>query len=282
MKEFKSIFQFSMLSVKDQLRNIGFYIVLLVVFFVIQFICYDIGDYLHATNDKMNIFEIYIWFLSIRNSQIIYLAGLVFVICGCSFFSNGAAYGLIRMKRKTWVASHIFYLLTIVAIYNISLIVFFWISCKGAITVKGIWSNAAYVAGQFWIEDIGIRSMMDVNYSMLSFNPNYVGILTFVLSLLIGLIVGMIMLAFMLCRKSVWGIACIVLLWFMDMLLVERFNIEIFRKILPFSLSRSGQLGFCYSGPPVIYAIAYFILFTIVMIAILEKISQKVDFVKME
>lgn len=282
MKEYKSVFRFAMRSVKGQMKNAGFYIVLAVIFVIIQLICYGIGGYLHSTGDKMNLFEIYVWFMSARTSQIIYLLGLVLIICGCDFFSNGAIYNLIRMRRKTWVASHIVYMTIIIAVYNLWLLISFWFSCKGAVTIYGVWSDAAYTAGQFWVEDIGIRAIMGVSYKMLSFNPNMVGILTFVMSMFIGLFVGMVLLAFMLYGKSVWGIACIVLLWFMDMLFVERFTWAVFRRIFPFSLSRTGQLGFCSSGPPVSYAIAYFVLAVIVLIAILEKIAKKVDFVKME
>lgn len=262
--------------------NAGFYIVLIVIFFVIQLICGDVGKYLSSNGDQMNLFEMYIWFMSSRGSQLIYLLGIIFIVCGCAFFGNGAAYNLMRMKRKTWIASHITYMGGIVAIYNICFLLFLWVPCRGALTIKSIWSDAAHVAGQMGIESIGIQPVMGVNYKLLSFNPNLVGILTFVISMFLGMFVGMVLLAFMLYGKFAWGVALIGLLWFADVLLVERFSMSVFHRVFPFSLSRVSQMGFCSIGPPVPYAIAYFLLASFVLVVVLEKISTRIDFVKME
>lgn len=282
MKEHKVITKFAILSLDRQIRNVGFYVILIVTFFAIQFICYDIGDYLHQTSDKMNIFEIYIWTMSSRGAQVLYLLGLLFLIHGCDFFSNGAAFFLIRMKRKSWISSHIMYLTEVIVLYNIFLIVFFGIACKGAITFNSSWSNAAHMAGQFWVEDIGIRAIMGVNFKMLSFNPNHIGLLTIVLSICIGLFVGMFILIFMLIHKPIWGIAGICLLWFLDMLLVERWDFAVLNKFFPFSMSRVGQIGLWSAGPSLLYTIAYFVVLLVVLAAVLAKIVKKTDFIKME
>lgn len=282
MKGYKCVARFSYISVKESLHSIVFYVVLAVIFFVIQYLCAGIGSYLHGTDDKMNIFEIYIWFNSRRSSHVIYLLGLIFLVCGTTFFHTGASYYLLRATRRIWVFCQIIYLFVITFIYNVFIVFSFCISCRGAITFAGRWSEAAFTACQFWTEDIGIISFIMADQGFLRYDPNMVGIVTFCLQLLVGMVVGMVLIAFQARGKMVIGVMVIVILWFAEVFIAEVAYFPQLSYITPFRLSTPGQLALNGGGPSVIYAFAYFILFILVLEAILVRLSKQVDFVKME
>lgn len=282
MKAYKVIPRFSVLSIERQMKNAVFYVVLLVTLFVVQIVCYGVGDYLYETSDKMNIFEIYIWMMSSRGSQLLYLLGLLFCVYGCEFFRNSAPYFMIRMNRKIWIISNVLYLLLIVLGYNIYLIFCLGVACKGAVTISGVWSDAAHVAGQIWVEEIGIRAIMGVNYHMLSYNPNIIGLLSVALSVCIGLFVGMFLLLFMLIQKPVWGISGVCLFWFLDMLLIGRWGVTILQNFSPFAMSRVGNIGLWSAGSSLVHTFTYFVIILFVMSVLLKKVVRQMDFLKME
>lgn len=282
MKGYKSIVRFSRVSIKESLCSVIFFVVLAVTFFVIQYLCSGVGLYLHTIEDRMNIFEIYIWFNSRRQSHVIYLMGLIFLVCGTNFFHTGSSYYLLRTTRRTWVFSQIIYLFVITGIYNLFILISFWISCRGALTLKGEWSEAAFTACQFWTEDIGIISFIMADAGFLKHNPNMVGVITFALQLLIGVIVGMILIAFQAKGKMVIGVMLIVVLWFIEVMFTEAIGIPVLAYMTPFRLSTPGQLGLNEGGPSVIYAFSYLILLFVVLETILVKLSKQIDFVKME
>ena len=107
MKEYKTTIRFSILALKESFRSILTYLVFIISFLIIQFLCSGIGDYLKETNDSMNIFEIYTWFMSTKTSQMFYLLGILVLAASASFFFNGAAYYLLRLNRKVWIKSQI-------------------------------------------------------------------------------------------------------------------------------------------------------------------------------
>lgn len=283
MREYKSVFRFSRVSVIESLRSVVFFVVLAITFFFIQYLCADVGTYLHTMDDRMNIFEIYIWFNSQRQSHVIYLLGLIFLVCGTNFFHTGSSYYLLRTTRKSWVFSQIIYLFTMTGIYNLFILVSFWISCKGALMIRGAWSQAAFVACQFWTEDIGIVSFIMADEGFLRYNPNFLGCVTFLLQILIGVIVGMILIAFQTKGKMAIGVLTIIVLWFVEVMLAEGFSAPALAYITPFRLSTPGQLAFSGAGgPSIIYAFAYLILLFMALEALLLRLSKHVDFVKME
>lgn len=281
MKGYKSVMRFSWVSLKESFHSAGFYLVLIVIFLVIQFLCSGIGAYLHDTYDSMNIFEIYIWFMSRRNSQVIYLLGVMALIFGASFFHSGSAYFLLRTNRRTWIFSQMGYLFMIVTGFNLFILVSFIISCRGAVTFCGRWSEAALTACQTWVEDIGICSFISADAGFLVHNPNAVGIITLCLQILIGVITGMILLAFQARGKMVWGVMFVSILWFLEVTF-ELIVWEPLAYMTPFRLSRPAQLSLNGFGPPVIYAFAYLLLLCLVLESILLKLSKSIDFVKME
>ena len=282
MKEYKNIVRFSFVSIRDNIHNVMFYLVLVVMFCAIQFLCADVGSYLHNTHDRMNIFEIYIWFMARRSSQIIYILGLIFLLCGTNFFHTGASYYLLRTNRRNWIFSQLLYLFILVIGFNLFILISFWISCKGAITIEGIWSNAAYIAAQTWTEDIGILSFIMVDFGLLKHNPNVLGIITFFLQLLAGIFTGMLLIAFQAKGKMAYGIMVVGVLWFTEVMFEFVRGFPAIAYMTPYRLTRISQLSLNNSGPSVFYAFCYLLLLFWIMETILLKLSKTVDFVKME
>lgn len=282
MNNWKCVGRFARVSIKENFHSIVFYLVLIVIFLIIQYLCAGIGSYLRSTEDQMNLFEIYIWFNSRRQSHVIYLLGLLFLICGTTFFHTGASYYLLRATRKIWVLSQIVYLFATVLIYNFVILLSFWISCKGALTLRGEWSMAAFTACQFWTEDIGIVSFIMADYGFLRHNPNTLGVITLCLQVLVGVIVGMIMVAFQAKGKMVVGVMVVVLLWFVEVMFDEHLHIAGSEYLTPFRLATPAQLALNGSGPSVTYAFVYMIVLAAILTFVLTKLSKQVDFIKME
>lgn len=214
--EGKVLVRYTKRSVEQQMKNIGFYVILFVTFCLVQFICYGVGDYLWQTGDKMNVFEIYIWSMTSSSTQLMYLLGVLFCVYGCEIFHKGASFFLIRMNRKTWLLSQVFHIVAVVVIYNVFFIISYTIACRGAITFRNSWSQATRIAGQTWVESIGIRGIMSVNSKMLLIGPTGAAALVLLMSVLIGTFVGILLLIFMLLRKPIIGIVTICLIWFME------------------------------------------------------------------
>lgn len=282
MKDYKTIVRFSCISIMELLRNVVFWLVLIVVSLVLLYLCGDVGAYLRESGDQMNLFEIYIWFHSIRQSRVIYLVGLILLLCGVTFFNKGASYYLLRINRRIWVISQLFYLFAVVVVYNLVTLAVFWVGCKGAVSVVGEWSRAAFIACQFGVEYIGLGTTFYAIPHFLAFNPNLIGIVTLALQILIGVIVGMTLLAFQSKGKIFIGIIVVLAFWFGEVMLMENFGYPVLGYLTPFRLSMPSQIGFGGTGPSAIYACSYFVVLFIVLESLLLRLSKQVDFLKME
>jgi len=282
MKDFRVPFRYARLSVLNEIREPNLYIVLLSVFFVLQYCFGGISSYLYTSSDKMNVFELYIFFMSTGRSQIIYLIGVILLSCGVLFYDAGAAYYLIRSDRKKWIMSQSIYLLCMTLCYSIFIFLVLCIVCGRNLTLHNEWSNASLTASQFSSDVIGIKPIVSVSYAILQIKPIYAGILTFILSILIGMATGLIMIMSNIRNKNVFAITIIIIMWFAD-ILVE--NGSIFAEInylSPFGLSRIGRLSLAGSGPPYVYAVTFLLMLIAVEIYFLFEAAVKVDFIKME
>lgn len=282
MKEFKNIILLTRNSLSNMSRSILFYFVLGGMFLIIQFLCPNVGTYLKETDGSMNLFEIYIWFMARRTSQVIYLLGLIFLLGVTTFFHSGVSYCLIRTNRKNWVLSQILYLIVLVVVFNIFLIISFVVACHGAVNLCGQWSDAAFMAVQYWTEEIGIISVIGADYGFLKHNPNFLGGMSFVLEVLIGTITGLILYIFQMKGKMPYGITVVSVLWFLEVMLERYVWLPWLAYLTPYRLSRLGQLSLNFEGPSVIYAICYLILFILILETILTRISKTIDFKNME
>ena len=78
MKDCKRVLNFSMISLRDTLKNVTLYAFLLVILCVLLYLFGGVRKYLVENGDRMNLWEIYIWFLSTRQSQLIYFLSILF------------------------------------------------------------------------------------------------------------------------------------------------------------------------------------------------------------
>lgn len=276
----KGILKFSVLSLKHQLQNVGFYMILLIILILLKIVCAQLGVYLKETDGVMNIFELYTWLLA-GGSRIIYMLGLLVIIFGCGFFHNQVAYCLVRMTRTEWILSHVLYLVIISVIYNIFFLVCFWICCGGAITFDGVWSDAAYV-GKDWIGAIGIQMVMYIHSGFFTYNPNFVGLLTMVFSVIASVIVGMLLVAFSLMNKGIFGIACFCGFYFGEIVLVNIMELKNLSYLFPFGCTNVSYLLLDSSRPNLLYGGIYCAVLCAVLLILLIKIASKVDFAKMD
>lgn len=99
MKASKESLRLAKLSLASEMKNPTLYVILLCVFFLIQFCFRGISPYLKSVSGQMNVFELYIFFMASRTSQMLYLLGQIMLSCGVLFFHTGAAYHLIRTNR---------------------------------------------------------------------------------------------------------------------------------------------------------------------------------------
>ena len=282
MKGFRVAFRYARLSVSNELREPSVYFILLGVFLIIQF-CFDgVSEYLYTSLDKMNVFELYIFFMSTRTSQIIYIIGIVILSCGVLFYSTGAAYYLIRADRKKWIMGQSTYLLFMTLCYNLFIFLALCVACGGNLTFHNEWSNASLIASQFSVDSIGIKPIIYVSYGMLQVSPIFAGVVTFVLSILIGMNTGLIMIFSNMRNKNIFGIAAIIILWFVDILVENEPFFSKLNYLSPFGLSRISRLSVMGSGPSLIYAVICLLMLATIETYFLFEAAASVDFVKME
>lgn len=282
MKDYKEVLRFSGIGLKESFRNVIVWIVLLVVFMIIQYLCNGIGEYLCTSNERMNLFEIYIWFNSGQKSHVIYIVGIMIWVCGITFFQKGASYYLLRINRKIWVRSQIIYLLVLVLVFNILILVAFWVSCNGQICLSEEWSDAAFIACQFEVEDIGISSVIHAYPNLLPYNPNMIGLVAFFQQILIGMVIGMVLMAFQAKEKVVLGFSAILVCWFCEVMFTSTYEYPILKYLTPFRMATPSKIGFGGVGASPVYAFCYLLVLCIVLASILMRLSKQVDFVRME
>ena len=219
MKAFKNMKRYVCSIYKSSLSNISVYVVLLTLFLVVQYCCPGIGRYLKETGDRANLWELYIWSMSTRQSQLIYLVGVIGMACQVVGWHGGMDLHLIRMDRHRWIRSQAWTLFFHVIGVNVFMILCSVIACKGQITFRGEWSSASFIAAQYRYSGvIGLREIFFVSHNLLRFDPNVLGLISFALASLLGISMGLIMMIFMLLKKTIFGGMVIVLLWFMDVL----------------------------------------------------------------
>jgi len=282
VKGFKIPFRYAGLSILNEMKGANIYIVLVSVFLIIQYCFGGVSDYLSANSDKMNVFELYTCFMSDRTTQIIYLAGVIFLSCGVLFYSTGAAYYLIRADRKKWIIGQILYLLFMILYYNIFILLSLCIACGGNLTFHNEWSTASFMASQFSVDTIGIEPIINISYGVLQIQPIWAGIITLILSILMGLMTGLVMVIANIENKNVLGVAAIIIIWFVDILFENESVFSGMNNLSPFGLSRIGNLSISGSGPSLIHASIFFLIMIVTEIYFLMEASSSVDFVKME
>ena len=282
MEDFKKGVRFSALAVREEFRNANFYLFLIIVFFVLQFCFSGVGDYLASQKDKMNIFELYIPFMSCRTSQIIYLIGILLFSCGVNFFNTGTAYYLIRADKNVWVIGRLLYLMETLVFYNAFLLLNLWWACGGRLSVRARWSEAYLAASQYGSESIGIWPIVQFSYGLTGNNPNVLGFFSLLLAILIGLIVGALVINFHQRNRLVYGVLAIIGIWYLDILVENTPNLKNILYISPFGLSRLYRLSLNGGGPVTWYAISYLACLFLAILYISRNQSEKIDFIKIE
>ena len=282
MEDFRKEVRFSALAVKEETKNVNFYLFLIIIFFVLQFCFSGVGDYLTSQNDKMNIFELYISFMSCRTSQVIYLIGILLFSSGVSFFNTGAAYYLIRADKNVWIISKLIYLSVAIIFYNAFLMVNLWWACKGHLSIYDKWSEAYFSASQYSAESIGIWPIVQFSYGLTDNNPNVMGITSLLLSILIGLITGVLVINFHQRNHLIYGVLLIICLWYLDIFVENIPALQKLSYISPFGLSRIYRLSLNGGEPVPWYAVSYLSCLLFALLYISKKQSGKIDFAKME
>lgn len=282
MKDCKTAGRYAMSAVKEELKKANIYVFLLVIFLILQYCFSGVQEYLRQAEESMNLFELYIAFLSTRNSQIIYLVGVLILTCGNVFFSSGSPYYLIRSSKKIWITGQIMYMTLLSVSYNIFLFVCLVISCGGHVTVSDEWSNAAMMACQFSAETIGIRPIVTFSYNILRHSPTLAGMITFLFSVLIGINTGIIMTYFQIRRKTIYGTAVILLLWYFDVLIENMDGFSGLGYLSLYGLSRIYGSSWGSGSYSLWYAFCFLFCVMLVLIFIELNNADKIDFMKLE
>lgn len=283
MKASKESLRLAKLSLASEIKNPTLYVILLCVFFLIQFCFQGISPYLKSVSGQMNVFELYIFFMSSRTSQMLYLLGQIMLSCGVLFFHTGAAYHLIRTNRKRWLKSQIIYLMVMTIGYNIFIFLSLTLALNGQVTFENEWSSAMMIAAQFSsIEKIGAYAISIVVPGLMQTHPMQAVLITFALSIIVGLLVGLIMISSTSSNKTAIGFVTITVFWFVDILVENVPAISGLTYISPFGLARIYRLSVTGSGPDFRYALVVLLIMAITMVFVLSKSIRKLDFVKLE
>lgn len=281
MKDYKQVLRFSSIYVKDSFRTASLYLVWIIIFFIVQFICSGLGAYLHEAGDQMNIFEVYLLFNRRIGPYQVYIIGLLVLILATTFNQSGVTFSLLRINRKKWIASQLLHIFAMVITLNVFFLIACIVTTRGAVTLSGTWSGAALIASQAWIESIGILSMLKMEYTFLRYDPNMLGGIIFLLQTLLGMVMGVILLIFRTRNKLVLGVLVVCLMWFGDWMLTRLSQLWI-QYILPFHMACPGNLQVNNAGPSLGYAVVYYVVLLLALIFILFKLSKQIEFIKME
>lgn len=282
MQGFKTAFRFAKLSVLGETKSPNFYLVLLIVFFMIQYNFSGISSFLYANGDKMNVFEFYIFFMSTPQSQLLYFVGLLLLSCGVLFYNSGAAYYLIRADREKWIMGQLLYLISMVVFYNVFILGTLCTACGGNLTLKNGWSEASFIMGQYSPESLGVAPIIAIPYRLLQMPPVTAGILTFILAFFIGLSIGSLMIFTGIRNRTVQGISLLVILWFIDFLVDAGSPNNIFNYFSPFGMSRISRTSLNAAGPSAAYAFLFLFFLMLAGMYALLRTAKKIDFIKIE
>lgn len=282
MREFKQPLHYGGLSIKNELRQVHLYLTVLIIFFIIRYCFGGLADFLAESGDRMNIFELYVHFMTTRYSQVFYLLGILALSSGAFFYSHGAAYYLIRGSRRGWVLGQAVYLLAMVVGYNLFLLFSLCLFTGGRLTLANEWSMASFLAEQYTVYSIGIQSIITVFYSIMQMSPVTAGLLTFLLSVLVGMAAGMVVICSSIRAKGVFGVAVIGIAWFADFLMEGSPIIAKIEFLSPFGMSRLSRLLAMGDVGGIVYGVIFFCILIAVEFFILLEGAEKIDFVKLE
>lgn len=282
MREFRRPLYYGGLSVKNELRQVHLYLVALITFFIIEYNFGGVADFLAEGMDRMNVFELYIHFMTSKFSQIFYLLGILAFSCGALFYSHGAAYYLIRGKRRSWALGQTAYLLVMVVGYNLFLILSLSLATGGHLTFANQWSTASFLAEQFSPRSVGIGPIISVSYNIMQMSPIAAGLITFLLSVLVGMAAGMVVIVSSMRTKGVFGVAILVIAWFADYVIENDFFYLKLPFLSPFGVSRLNFLLSNGGGLGILYGVAFFCILIVIEFVVLLRSVRKIDFVKLE
>lgn len=288
MERFKRALNYLKLSLMAEFTSPIIYAVFIILFLFIWSSFSGVTSWLSENNDSLNLFEFYTFFGCDFFTNTIYLTGIMFVSCGIFFFNSGSAYYLIRMDKRTWVNSQIIYMFVMTVIYNIALIVMFIIACGGKITFDGSWSKAAFVGcsgGAMQINIVDVISMLTPG--LLTYNPNFIGIVSFFLLTVEGASAGLLMIWLTMKRKTVYAVAVIFGGQFLDMLAINEISSntivgKIWSYAVPFRMYRVNFSSLNNGKVSIIYSMIYITVILTVLILLIRRSAADIDFVKDE
>ncbi len=288
MERFKKALNYLKLSLMAEFTSPIIYAVFIILFLFIWSSFSGVTSWLTENHDSLNLFEFYTFFGCDFFTNTIYLTGIMFVSCGIFFFNSGSAYYLIRMDKRTWVNSQIIYMFVMTVIYNIALIVMFVIACGGKITFDGSWSKAAFVGcsgGAIQINIVDVISMLTPG--LLTYNPNFIGIVSFFLLTIEGASAGLLMIWLTMKRKNVYAVAVIFGGQFLDMLAINEISSntivgKIWSYAVPFRMYRVNFSSLNNGKVSIIYSMIYITVILTVLILLIRRSAADIDFVKDE
>ncbi len=282
MKGFNTAWRYARITLRDSLHNISIYIILGLVFLIAQYYCPEIGSYLKENGDRLNLWELYVWSMSTRQAQLLYLAGVVGVTSQIVKLHGGTALYLARMNRRSWVRAQMLSLFFHIVGLNLFLLVCFVIAGKGQVTMADEWSRAAVMAAQFQNAGvIGLRGVFRVSYSLLAFSPHLVGGLSFLLAVLLGMVMGLAMMVFALRQGAAFGGMVMFVLWFMEVLADSVPMFAILQYALPFGLARISYTSWNYGAVTPEYCVLFLVTLTVFLMWFSDWICERTDFMKL-
>ncbi|MBO5389872.1 MAG: hypothetical protein J6A59_17390 [Lachnospiraceae bacterium] len=280
--EYKKVIRYVKAIIKLEVHNVSVYLLLLSIFLIIQYCFSNVSDYLIENSQSMNFFELYVAFMSTRQSQLIYIVAIILLIKGGCFSDSSMTFYLVRMNKKIWLNTQWIYVFLEITLLNLFIMVCILVASNGLCDLKPEWSDAFLTASQFSPEKIGIRSIVSFSYNLTKYNPNFIGIITFVLSMMIGMVSGITIIYFDIMKKTIVGAITVLLLWFLDVIVEFVPVFSVFEYISYYGLSRIYRLSVNNYRPTIVYSICFFSCSIIILYNIGIYIVKKIDVLKME
>jgi hypothetical protein len=135
-------------------------------------------------------------------------------------------------------------------------------------------------ASQFYVEKVGMRTLVYIPTGVLRTNPNMAGTIQFLLSVLAGMFSGMLLLVFSLANRAAYGVSIIFGIWYLDILISEEPILGILEYASPYGLARIGRSTLNYGFFSTNYALMGLALMCAVMMEMSMIRCEKTDFVK--
>ena len=280
--EYKKVIRYVKAIIKLEVHSVSVYLLLLSIFLIIQYCFSNVSDYLIENSQSMNFFELYVAFMSTRQSQLIYIVAIILLIKGGCFSDSSMTFYLVRMNKKIWLNTQWIYVFLEITLLNLFIMVCILVASNGLCDLKPEWSDAFLTASQFSPEKIGIRSIVSFSYNLTKYNPNFIGIITFVLSMMIGMVSGITIIYFDIMKKTIVGAITVLLLWFLDVIVEFVPVFSVFEYISYYGLSRIYRLSVNNYRPTIVYSICFFSCSIIILYNIGIYIVKKIDVLKME